>query len=125
MEMVDRVLSKGMALDRNEVKLRNRLEAVRERLNRPTEFKARLNELMALQRMQVRPANTRRCCCTDNHLTRSLAVYRCQGERRRARASLAANDMREILDVRGMGTIACPATPRLHVSVCVRWTRSG
>ena len=62
--MVDRVLSKGMALDRNEVKLRNRLEAVRERLNRPTEFKARLNELMALQRMQVRPANTRRCCCT-------------------------------------------------------------
>jgi len=63
--MVDRVLSKGMALDRNEVKLRNRLEAVRERLNRPTEFKARLNELMALQRMQVRPASTRRCGARD------------------------------------------------------------
>ena len=54
MEMVDRVLARGMPLDRNEVKLRNRLENVCERLNRPTEFKARLNELIALQRMHVR-----------------------------------------------------------------------
>lgn len=57
--MVDRVQARGMPLDRNEVKLRNRLENVCERLNRPTEFKARLNELIALQRMHVRRDVTR------------------------------------------------------------------
>ena len=74
MEMVDRVLARGMGLDRNEVRLRNRLEAIRERLNRPTEFKARLNELMALQRVH--------------------------GERRRQRTAFAPGDLRAILDVR-------------------------
>ena len=54
MEKVDRVLARGKPLDRNEVQLRNQLEVLVERLNRPTEFKARLNELMLRERMHVR-----------------------------------------------------------------------
>lgn len=55
MEKVDRTLARDDNLHPHERQARNQLENMERALNRPTEFKARLNELVALERMQDEP----------------------------------------------------------------------